>query len=217
MGNKRYSVMKPLWALALFCMLFASCKKYETYAEQKENEVDAINAFIAKKGIKVISESEFFAKDSMTDATRNEYVLFNSSGVYMQIVHKGCGSKIKNNETVKVLCRFDERNVMTDSLRLSSVPRYTENMTVTNNNSTFSASFVSSPPEEVSLMTSAYGSTSVPSGWLVPFSYIKVGRPVKETDEVAEVNLIIPHTQGHSYASQNVTPYFYNISFQRGM
>lgn len=134
----------------------------------------------------------------------------------MQIVNKGCGSKIKNNETVKVLCRFSERNVVTDSLRLTSVPRYTENMIVTNNNSTFTASFVSSLTE-VSLMTSAYGSTSVPSGWLVPFSYIKVGRPAKENERVAEVNLIIPHTQGHSYASQNVTPYFYNISFQRGL
>ena len=113
-------------------------------------------------------------------------------------------------------CRFSERNVVTDSLRLSSVPRYTENMIVTNNNSTFTASFVSSLTE-VSLMTSAYGSTSVPSGWLVPFSYIKVGRPAKENERVAEVNLIIPHTQGHSYASQNVTPYFYNISFQRGL
>ena len=198
--------MKPLWALALLCVLCASCKKYETYAEQKEHEVDAIKSYIAKKGI----------KDSMTDASKNEYVLFNSSGVYMQIVNKGCGSKIKNNETVKVLCRFSERNVVTDSLRLTSVPRYTENMIVTNNNSTFTASFVSSLTE-VSLMTSAYGSTSVPSGWLVPFSYIKVGRPAKENERVAEVNLIIPHTQGHSYASQNVTPYFYNISFQRGL
>lgn len=216
MRIKGYSVMKPLWALALLCVLCASCKKYETYAEQKEHEVDAIKSYIAKKGIKVITESEFFAKDSMTDASKNEYVLFNSSGVYMQIVNKGCGSKIKNKETVKVLCRFSERNVVTDSLRLSSVPRYTENMIVTNNNSTFTASFVSSLTE-VSLMTSAYGSTSVPSGWLVPFSYIKVGRPAKENEQVAEVNLIIPHTQGHSYASQNVTPYFYNISFQRGL
>ena len=216
MRIKGYSVMKPLWALALLCVLCASCKKYETYAEQKEHEVDAIKSYIAKKGIKVITESEFFAKDSMTDASKNEYVLFNSSGVYMQIVNKGCGSKIKNNETVKVLCRFSERNVVTDSLRLTSVPRYTENMIVTNNNSTFTASFVSSLTE-VSLMTSAYGSTSVPSGWLVPFSYIKVGRPAKENEQVAEVNLIIPHTQGHSYASQNVTPYFYNISFQRGL
>lgn len=216
MRNKGYSAVKPLLVFALLCVLCASCNKYETYAEQKENEVDAIKAYIAKKGIKVISESEFFAKDSMTDASKNEYVLFNSSGVYMQIVHKGCGSKIKNGESVKVLCRFSEYSVVADTLRLTTYPRYTENMIVNNSNSTFSASFISTQTE-ISMMTSAYGSTSVPSGWLVPFPYVKVGRPAKETDHVAEVNIIVPHTQGHTYATQNVTPYFYNISFQRGL
>lgn len=159
--------MMLLAAFALISVLLGSCKKYETYAEQKENEVNAIKSYIAKKGIKVISESEFFAKDSTTDVDENEYVLFNSSGVYMQIVHKGCGSKIKNGETVKVLCRFEERYVMTDSLRLTSLPRYTDNMIVTNNNGTMTATFINTQTQ-YSQMASAYNTTSVPSGWLVP-------------------------------------------------
>ena len=77
--------------IALLCVLAASCSKYETYAEQKEAESDAINAFIAKNNINVISESTFFSNGNVTDLSRNEYVLFASSGVYMQIVRKGCG------------------------------------------------------------------------------------------------------------------------------
>lgn len=223
MRNKGSFGIKALWVTALLlCMLFASCNDYETYAEQKEEEADAINAYIAKKGIKVISEQEFFAKDSMTDASNNEYVLFKSSGVYMQIVHKGCGQKLKNGETIKVLCRFSERNVMTDSLQLYNInatyARFPETMTVTNTNGTYSASFVSSTTT-ISMMASYYGNgdTSVPSGWLVPFAYINVGREVSETDHLAEVNLIVPHSQGHTYASRNVTPYFYSITFERGL
>jgi len=216
MKNLRNSGMMLLAAFALISVLLGSCKKYETYAEQKENEVNAIKSYIAKKGIKVISESEFFAKDSTTDVDENEYVLFNSSGVYMQIVHKGCGSKIKNGETVKVLCRFEERYVMTDSLRLTSHNLYIDKMIVTNNNGTMTATFINTQTQ-YSQMASAYNTTSVPSGWLVPLSYIKVGRPVSETDHVAEVNIIVPHTQGHTYATQNVAPYFYHLTFQRGL
>ena len=60
-----------------------------------------------------------------------------------------------------------------------------------------------------------YGSASVPSGWLVPFTYINIGLPQSEDEEVAKVRLIVPHSQGHSSASGNVVPYFYEIIFQR--
>lgn len=217
---KGYTVTRQVRVLALLCMLCVSCHDYETYAEQKEDEKNAINAYIAKKGINVISESTFFAQDSMTDASKNEYVLFESSGVYMQIVHKGCGQKVKSGETVKVLSRFSEYNVVTDSLRLSNVTslysRYPEKMLVTNTNGTFTGSFFTDGNFDISLMSSAYSSTSVPAGWLIPFAYVNIGRPANETDQIAEVKLIVPHTQGHSYASQNVTPFFYSITFERG-
>lgn len=100
-------------------VVFTSCSDSETYADQKKKERSAINSYIAKNGIKVISEDEFF-KDSLTDTTKNEFVLFESSGVYMQIIRKGCGEKIKDGENATVLCRFTERNLMTDSLQLSN-------------------------------------------------------------------------------------------------
>ena len=72
-------------------MLFTACSNDETYADQKKKERSAINSYIANQKIKVITEDEFFAQDSTTDVSKNEFVLFESSGVYMQIVRKGCG------------------------------------------------------------------------------------------------------------------------------
>ena len=104
--------------LALLSM--ASCSHYETYAEQKEKETKAIRQYIADQNISVISEEEFHNKGRVTDISKNEYVLFAASGVYMQIVRQGCGSIIKDGETCTVLCRFSERNLLTDSLLLTN-------------------------------------------------------------------------------------------------
>ncbi|MBR5060797.1 MAG: DUF4827 domain-containing protein [Prevotella sp.] len=197
---------------------FVACNDTETYAEQKEKERSAINKFIADSAVKVISETQFFAQDSTTDVSKNEFVLFESSGVYMQIIRKGCGEKLKDGETATVLCRFTERNLKrgADSIQLSnenltysSIP---EKMSVKNTSGTFSASF----EKGSSIMYYTYGSASVPSGWLTPFSFINLGRPVKDGDEIAKVRLIVPHTQGHAYASQSVYPCLYDITYERG-
>ena len=42
-----------------------------------------------------------------------------------------------------------------------------------------------------------------------------MGRPRTADDQIAKVRLIVPHTQGHIIASQNVYPYYYEITFQR--
>lgn len=196
-------------------VVFTSCSDSETYADQKKKERSAINSYIAKNGIKVISEDEFF-KDSLTDTTKNEFVLFESSGVYMQIIRKGCGEKIKDGENATVLCRFTERNLLTDSLQLSndiiSYASLVDKMNVKRNSGTFTASFDASS----SVMYSVYGSTSVPSGWLVPLAYIKLGRPASENDQIAKVRIIVPHTQGQKYAVQGVYPCLYDITYERG-
>ena len=41
-------------------VVFTSCSDSETYADQKKKERSAINSYIVKNGIKVISEDEFF-------------------------------------------------------------------------------------------------------------------------------------------------------------
>lgn len=197
-----------------------SCDDDETYADQKDREREAINAYIVKNGIKVISEQEFHAKDSVTDVSKNEYVLFENTGVYMQIVRKGCGKKLKNGETATILCRFDETNLLTDSLQLSNNNLYwsaiVDKMTVNNTSGTFTAWFDASSSLMYTAYGKSYGTTAVPNGWLVPLTYINIGRPSEPGDQIAKVNLIIPHTQGQYYASANVYPCLYNITYERG-
>ena len=203
--------------VVLAALVMAGCNKHETYADQKKKETAAIQKFIADSTIHVISEADFKASNYTTDVSKNQYVLFESTGVYMQIVRKGCGEAIKKGETATVLCRFKETNLLTDSLQLTNNVLYyaslVDKLTVTNTSGSFTASFVSGN----SVMASAYGSTSVPAGWLVPLSYINVGRPSKAEDETAKVRLIVPHTQGQAYATQSVYPCFYEITYERGL
>lgn len=203
--------------MAIFAtVVIISCDNTETYAEQKDKERAAINRFIADSAINVITETQFKEQGYTTDISKNQFVLLQSSGVYMQIVREGCGDKIKTGETTTVLCRFTERNILTDSLQLTndilSFSSIVDKMTVTNSSGSFTASFI----DGQSVMAMFYGSTSVPAGWLVPFTYIKVGRPETAEDEIAKVNLIVPHTQGHAYASSGVYPCYYTITYERG-
>lgn len=208
---------KSVFLLLALCgaMLFAACSKTETYAEQKDRERTAINKFLRDSSITVISETDFKANGNVTDVSKNEYVLFESIGVYMQIVRSGCGEQIKDGETTTVLCRFDEVNMLTDSLQLSNNVHYfamtPDKMSVKNTSGTYSASFISG------LMYTIYKTVAVPQGWLVPLPYIKVGRPASETDEIAKVKLIVPHTQGQSYAALGVYPCYYVITYERGI
>ncbi|MBO4812458.1 MAG: DUF4827 domain-containing protein [Prevotella sp.] len=203
--------------VVLLALVVAGCNKHETYADQKKKETAAIKKFLLDSAINVISESEFQTANYTTDVAKNQYVLFESTGVYMQIVRKGCGEPIKKGETTTVLCRFSETNLLTDSLQLTNNVLYyasiVDKMSVTNSSGTFTASFISGS----SVMASAYGSTQVPAGWLVPFTYINVGRPAKEGDEIAKVRLIVPHSQGHGMATQNVYPCFYEITYEKGL
>ena len=138
-------IIFPLFALLSICFL-ASCLDKKTYADQKAAERSAINKYIADSAVNVISEETFASQGYTTNVQRNEFVLISSSGVYMQIIRNGVGEKIKNGETVDVLCRFKERNLMTDSLQLSNDVLFysavVDKMKVRNTSGTFTASFV---------------------------------------------------------------------------
>jgi hypothetical protein len=67
------------------------------------------------------------------------------------------------------------------------------------------------------VMANTYGSNQVPTGWLVPLTYIKLGRPQTKDEKVAHVKLIVPHNQGQAYASSNVYACFYDITYERGL
>ena len=209
--------------LAMVVSLFAACNDYETYSDLKKKERQAISKFLVDSAINVISEKQFEEQGQTTDLKKNQYVLLDKSGVYMQIIRKGCGQQVESGKTVNVLCRFSETNILTDSMLIRNdivgtiymngqyidVSQYVDKMTVQRNGSTFQASFVSG------MMQLYHGTSSVPSGWLVPLLYINVGRPLQEGDEIAKVKLIVPHSQGTPTASQSVYPAFYVITYQR--
>ena len=212
--------MKTLKFLALTLIAIvalASCSDSETYADMKKKERSAINRYSANQKINVISEDVFNAQNQTTNVDKNEWVLFDGTGVYMQIVREGCGKKLESGKTEKILCRFNEYNILeSDSaLQCTNIISYNwlvEKMTVKNTSGTFSGTF----DKESSLMYNTYSSTAVPSGWLVPLTYIKLGIPASATDEIAKVKLIVPHSMGQSNASQNVYPCMYEITYQLG-
>ena len=89
-------------------MMFIACDDTETYTEKREKEVKAINAFIAESKINTITEAAFKSAGYQTDLNRNEFVLFDAIGVYLQIVRKGCGEPLKTGESANIICRFTE-------------------------------------------------------------------------------------------------------------
>lgn len=198
--NKK--VFTALWAL--LAVVMASCEDYETYAEQKEKERAHINDFIFERGITVIDMETFVANDSTTDVSKNEYVLFEDKGVYMQIVRKGEGEMMQDGDRGVFMARYLEYNIAqgdTISGNLyASTPDY---FTCERNGDTFSASFTQG------YMYGIYGS-AVPKGWLLPLSYITPGRP---NDKAAKVRLIVPHGEGTSNAAQYVYPTYYEITY----
>ena len=177
---------------------FQACDDSKTYAEMLDEEKDGINDFIKKEGIKVISQSEFYAQDSTTNVEENEYVQL-ASGVYMQIVDKGsenAADTVKNND--EVLVRFMEYSILDKDTTLS-------NLNAVETVDAFRYAVTSSSIAGTFLqgyMMTYYSSPTVPAGWLVPLTYVR---------DMAHVKLIVPSKMGHQTAMQYVYPYFYDI------
>lgn len=189
---------------------FYSCReKEETYADQKKREAKQINNWISKNDIDVISMSEFL-KDTITDnpetgpdKTRNEYVLFEDNGVYMQIVRRGDGRIMEKDETWYINARYVEQYVDDgDTLSMNLYQQVPDVFYVKYSGGSYTSSFQSG------IMSLTYGN-SVPNAWLMVFPYIKPGNLNGES--AAKVRLIVPHNQGTQTASSSVYPAFYEI------
>lgn len=218
-----------------------ACNDSETYADQRNRELDSISAFLRNEQITVISEKQFQerfkAGVTLTDTVpmskggKNEYVLFESNGIYMQVLEQGCGSYIKEDQSEEVLVRFDEYNLSSrakicdESLSCSNkVPAYSyyvDKVKVTNNSGTFTGLFVEPAKSVFAIMynQNSYSNSisgTVPSGWLVPFSWVKIGRGNGEGEKIAHVRLLVPHTYGSTQASANVYAALYDMTLQKG-
>ncbi len=230
-------VIYMMVGLILMGFALQSCSDEESYADQKEKERNAIAYFLSRNplvlvnnsgdtllntpGIKVITEEQFEAQDYTTNLDENEYVLFHSTGVYMQIVREGVGEKLEDGDTKRVLCRYWEWNILGDSLQTTDmVPYYATNpevMNVSNNSGTISATFdttVNGGGAMYLTYKGTDGTLAVPSGWLAPLTYLKLGRQSTPDGGIAKVRLIVPHSAGHSYATNYVYPCFYEITYQ---
>lgn len=238
--------MKKILFAIIACVALvsmASCSDTETYADQRNRERDSISAFLRNEQITVISEKDFKERwengvTPLTDTVsvknggKNEYVLFESNGIYMQVLEQGCGDYIKEGKSEEVIVRFDEYNINTranisnESLQLSNnVPSfsyYLDKLKVTNTSGTFTGLFVE-PARSVfclayngSTYSSGSYSSTVPSGWLTPFSWVKIGRGNGEGEKLAHVRLLVPHTYGSTTASASVNACLYDMTLQKG-
>lgn len=224
--NKKVLSIFLMLVVALVSGFMTSCQDGETYAKMKEKEKDAIKRFIQGKNaifedpVTVISEEEFAEQDYTTDTLNNEYVLFKSSGIYLQIRQKGEGksmieiAKADPDSTINqyILCRFYEYDI--EAAAVTAYNIYSANTAnpdkmlcnYSRKARTYTASFTNG------VMMNAYGS-AVPTGWLKPLDYVKLGR---HTDKLAEVRIIVPHSSGTSNAASYVLPMFYEISYEMG-
>jgi len=211
---------KILFFMIALAAVLSSCNDYETYGDKKEKERNAIAKFISDRSILVISEDQFNQQGYTTDVSRNEFVKLDKSGVYMQIMRSGCGTMLQDGETTRLVCRFSEYDILEDTTTIYNNCYDPENgssylihvpdiMQVSRSSGSYTASF------ESGMMYRFYKDSTVPAGWLVPLAYVKVGRPQSFTDECAKVRLIVPHSQGHATASGNVSPFYYEITYQR--
>ena len=193
-------------------LAFHSCNNGKTYAEMKDEERDAIKRFIELNDIKVIDEDQFEAQDSTTNLATNEYVLFEESGVYMQVVERGNGEVLEDGRH-EILVRYLEERIVedgtTDTLSLNTIANlyaHPDEFILTKQDNSLSASFSAN-----GAMYDTHGSAYVPTGWLLPFNYLKVGREISGR---SKIRLILPHSQGTSTASGQVIPCYYELTYQ---
>ena len=199
-----------------------ACSDGETYADMKEKERKAINRFIDDNElvghINWISEATFYAQDSTTDVSKNQFVRFEDDGIYMQIERRGEGktmmemAKERSDSTISkvILCRFMEYDIENADTTYTNyyTPAIVDKMLCkySHRGRSYTASFTEG-------YMNSYRGAMVPSGWLKPLDYVRLTR---QAGREAKVRIIVPHASGTSNAQNYVLPYYYEITYQLG-
>ena len=121
-------------------------------------------------------------------------------GLVFQSCNNGKTYAEMKEEEREAIKRFIER----EDINVISFEQFQEQDSTTNVKS-LSATFTEG------IMYNTYGTPYVPSGWLIPFNYIKVGREISGR---SKIRLIVPHSEGQSDASASVYPCYYEITYQ---
>ena len=206
MTNKKW-----LFALLMLlpAMIFVACDDEVSYSEMKDRERKAIKAFMTNNGFKGIKRSQFIAADTVTDVSKGEFVELGD--VYAQFVcnpkNQPGAKKVEDGTGLNLLVRFTEYSIMDQDTILTNRGEglTLDEMRVDNESGSFTAYFTKGE------MYSKYGSPAVPEGWLTVMPYLYFAR---SQANLAEVNLIVPHTAGTTLAATYVYPCYYNITFQ---
>lgn len=185
-------------SLLALTISFQACDNSKTYAEMLDEEKKLINDFIRSRNIKVISQTEFYDQDSITNLEKNEFVQL-ASGVYMQIVDKGSknlADTMRSNN--QILVRFMEYGLVQKDTTLSNLNDVgvVDLFLYTITSSSIAGKFLEG------YMKTYYGE-QVPAGWLVPLTYVRDG---------AHVRLIVPSKMGQAESMREVYPYYYDIT-----
>lgn len=203
-----------IFLLSLLCCigLMQSCDDNKTYAERLKEERETIKRFISKNEITVISMNKFEMQDSTTILDENQYVDM-GEGVYMQVVHEATGANARFAETNDlILVRCMEVNMATEDTLVNTLEgggkpdefRYTKSA------SQILGQFVS-PYLYSGTMQYKYG-TSVPAGWLVPLTYLRLSNT--SDSNRTRVKLIVSSKRGQAVAIDTMQPYFYELVYQ---
>lgn len=205
--NNRWFLML---LMPLMALLLTSCEDEVTYSEMKDKEQGYIDRFIMLEGANIISFEQFVLQGYTTNVEKNEYVVLED--IYAQFVRNPSdiagAKKIEDGESMNLLVRYTEYSMMEGTIMSTNEQGDVadpDEMTVKNESGSFSASFSSG------VMLENYGTSAVPTGWLVVMPYLSFTR---SQANLAEVNLIVPHTSGTSLAATYVYPCFYHITFQ---
>jgi hypothetical protein len=124
----------------------------------------------------------------------------------MQIVRKGEGRMMEDGGRGVFMARYLEMNIESnDTISGNLYANTPDYFTCSRSGDVFTASFTQG------YMLSVYSSSVVPTGWLLPLSYIKLGRP---NDKAPKVRLILPHAESTSMAAKFVYPTYYEITYE---
>ncbi|WP_018108331.1 DUF4827 domain-containing protein [Bacteroides propionicifaciens] len=179
---------------------FQSCSKSRTYAERLADEKKAIERYIKKQDIKVISMDEFISNNKETDVDKNEYVEL-QTGLYMQIQTKGSENLADTFKTrSEITVRFTEYDIpqgyFTNASNINQA-NFVDAFIYTVDKDRLRGEFV-----DRGNMVEIYGSKTVPSGWLIPLKYIRHN---------GHIRVIVSSKLGHTVANREVTPYAYDL------